>query len=284
MPPIRLANPAESAEHRLSYPLFQSTTDSAVFQGFSYYYTSIGRRQDAAQSASASPAVPMAVESVGDAGRRRLVTTAAGGPDTGLRREQEVEDMLKCIGGTVAAAVVIMAGCSAPQQVYLRPQGRHVEYSYTYYPELRLSFPPVGGASAVVRIGARGMVKQDRSGPDFEVYVEVEVDNMTRHDVLILREQQVLACIDGEIVRACEVCVDGYRLEGARVVPGEKARLRLRFDPQYVPGIDERVSFVYRLRYAMSAQAWPENIEFARILPGDVRLPTVWNGVLIIRF
>jgi len=189
-----------------------------------------------------------------------------------------------CLLSALAVMALLAAGCSGPQQVYLRPIGSHVEYWFTYYPRLRLNFPPTGAAAAAVTVAARGTLTEREGQPDFFIDVRVEVHNTTPRDILILKDQQLLSGLDAQPIRPRHFVFEADELEGARIAPGETALLRMRFDPEYLPEIDERVRFVYRLRYAMYAQAWPENVEFARILPGDVRLPTVWNGVLILRF
>ena len=191
-------------------------------------------------------------------------------------------------GGTLIlamAAVVLLGGCALKEQIYFRPIGDPVRYSYTYYPELELAIPPDSLPAAGAAVGARGLVvtlENDRRV--LVVTVRLVIVNSTDVPVEVRREEQVIENLDGDVFQAA--VMHHYELERESVVvrPGLHEVIRLEFRYDREPSFQERLSFVYRFRYAMYEESWPEDVRFVQVMPGEIKPPPLWDGVIIIRF
>ena len=184
-----------------------------------------------------------------------------------------------------AAAVALLGGCALKEQIYFRPIGDPVRYYYTYYPELELAIPPDSLPTAGVAVGARGLVvtlEKDRRV--LVVTVRVTIGNSTDAPIEVRREEQVIENADGDVFHAA--VMHHYELERESVIvrPGLHEIIRLEFRYDREPSFQERLSFVYRFRYAMYEESWPEDVEFVQVMPGEIIPPPLWDGVIIIRF
>ncbi len=180
--------------------------------------------------------------------------------------------------------VALAAGCARREQIYFRPTGDNVFYGYTYYPEMMIKIPPGSSPAARAAIGARGIVKErDQDVPLLYLNVKVVVDNPTLRTIQVRRGEQFIANFNGRSYQAVLMRAGECETDTAVIGPGERQVLRLQFWPGRPPG-KQRVSFQYRFRYSVYAQTYPEDVQFVRVMPGEIKPPPAWDGVIIFRF
>jgi|GEM_PF-2771694 len=184
----------------------------------------------------------------------------------------------------VAAALALFCGCAGKEQIYFRPIGDTILYSYTYYPELPLVIPPDCRPTAGATVAARGIIENENGIPTLIVKVRVVIYNPTDRSIKLHRERQYIADIDGGLQPASRMTTDWNETDLAAIGPGGTLTLRLEFNSGIGPPFDERLTFVYRFRYNMYGRTWPEDVEFVQVMPGEIIPPPIWDGVIIIRF
>jgi len=187
-------------------------------------------------------------------------------------------------------AVVLLCGCAPREDIYFRPIGDDVLYWYTYYPELSVQVPRGGGSppgsspKAGARVAARGIIENRKDAAALVVNVRVVVDNPTDRSIELRRSEQYIADIDGGAHPATRMTANFAEAEIAVIGPGRKQIVRMQFRPGAQPPFEGRLSFAYRFRYRMYDRAWPEDVEFVQVMPGEVVPPPIWMGVIILRF
>jgi len=184
-----------------------------------------------------------------------------------------------------AAAAALLGGCARRQQIYFRPIGDPVRYGYTYYPELSLAIPPDSKPTAEVAVGARGIIEAlEDDGSALVVNVRLIITNPTDTPIEVRRDEQLIEDLDGREYEAAAMRVYREETDTITIRPGLREVIRLEFRSSLGPPFGERLSFVYRFRYAIRAQSWPEDVRFVQVMPGEIKPPPIWDGVIIIRF
>jgi len=178
-----------------------------------------------------------------------------------------------------AACLALLCGCAGREHIYFRPTGDTILYSYTYYPEQLLVIPPDSQPTAGAAVAAGGVVVNEDGTPTLVVNVRIAINNPTDWPIEVRRGEQRIATH-----AAAGMTADRTEADFVIIQPGRKVVVRLQFRPGAGPPFEETLSFVYTFRYRMYKQAWPEDVEFARIMPGEIIPPPIWDGVMIIRF